>query len=86
MIWARRAAAARGAATTARDVRRASSTSLDALRGEPFSGKADLRDGYPFGLLRVPVSSLARLHASSGTHGKPTVVGYTAQTSRRGQS
>ena len=50
---------------------------LDALAQEPFSGKAELRDGYPFGLLRVPVSSLVRLHASSGTHGKPTVVGYT---------
>ena len=43
----------------------------------PFTGKADLRDAYPFGLLRVPVASLARVHASSGTHGKPTVVGYT---------
>ena len=50
---------------------------LDALAQAPFSGKADLRDGYPFGLLRVPVSSLVRLHASSGTFGKPTVVGYT---------
>jgi phenylacetate-CoA ligase len=52
--------------------------SLGELAGLPFSGKADLRDAYPFGLLRVPVESLARLHASSGTHGKPTVVGYTA--------
>jgi phenylacetate-CoA ligase len=50
---------------------------LDSLAHLPFSGKADLRDAYPFGLLRVPVASLARLHASSGTHGKPTVVGYT---------
>jgi phenylacetate-CoA ligase len=50
---------------------------LDALEDAPFSGKADLRDAYPFGLLRVPVSSLVRLHASSGTFGKPTVVGYT---------
>ena len=50
---------------------------LDSLAEQPFSGKADLRDAYPFGLLRVPVSSLARVHASSGTHGKPTVVGYT---------
>src|SRR6187200_915289 len=48
---------------------------LDALAQAPFSAKADLRDGYPFGLLRVPVSSLVRLHASSGTFGKPTVVG-----------
>jgi phenylacetate-CoA ligase len=43
----------------------------------PFTDKSRLRDAYPFGLLRVPVASLARLHASSGTHGKPTVVGYT---------
>jgi phenylacetate-CoA ligase len=52
--------------------------SLDEVAGLPFTGKADLRHGYPFALLRVPVSSLVRLHASSGTHGKPTVVGYTA--------
>jgi phenylacetate-CoA ligase len=52
--------------------------SLDELESQPFVQKSTLRDAYPFGLLRVPVSSLARLHASSGTHGKPTVVGYTA--------
>jgi phenylacetate-CoA ligase len=52
--------------------------SLGELATMPFSDKAVLRDAYPFGLLRVPVSSLARVHASSGTHGKPTVVGYTA--------
>ena len=52
--------------------------SLDELAELPFCGKADLRAAYPFGLLRVPVESLARVHASSGTHGKPTVVGYTA--------
>ena len=51
---------------------------LDSLADLPFSGKAELRDAYPFGLLRVPVSSLVRVHASSGTWGKPTVVGYTA--------
>jgi phenylacetate-CoA ligase len=51
---------------------------LDALADQPFTVKSQLREAYPFGLLRVPVSSLARLHASSGTHGKPTVVGYTA--------
>jgi phenylacetate-CoA ligase len=50
---------------------------LDSLAEAPFSGKAALRDAYPFGLLRVPVTSLVRVHASSGTHGKPTVVGYT---------
>src|SRR3954453_8829582 len=51
--------------------------SLDSLAEAPFTYKSALREAYPFGLLRVPVSSLARVHASSGTHGKPTVVGYT---------
>jgi phenylacetate-CoA ligase len=51
---------------------------LDTLTDQPFVEKSALRAAYPFGLLRVPVSKLARLHASSGTHGKPTVVGYTA--------
>jgi phenylacetate-CoA ligase len=43
----------------------------------PFTAKADLRTSYPFGLLAVPRTQLARVHASSGTTGKPTVVGYT---------
>ena len=43
----------------------------------PFSMKADLRDNFPFGLFAVPREELIRLHASSGTTGKPTVVGYT---------
>jgi phenylacetate-CoA ligase len=43
----------------------------------PFSVKTDLRDTYPFGLFAVPREDLLRLHASSGTTGKPTVVGYT---------
>jgi phenylacetate-CoA ligase len=43
----------------------------------PFSTKADLRDNFPFGLFAVPRQELLRLHASSGTTGKPTVVGYT---------
>jgi phenylacetate-CoA ligase len=43
----------------------------------PFTGKADLRDGYPFGLLAVPREEVARLHGSSGTTGRPVVVGYT---------
>ncbi len=47
------------------------------LASFPFSTKADLRDNYPFGLFAVPRQQLARLHASSGTTGKPTVVGYT---------
>jgi phenylacetate-CoA ligase len=51
--------------------------SLEDVAELPFTGKSALREAFPFGLLRVPVSSLARLHASSGTHGKPTVVGYT---------
>jgi phenylacetate-CoA ligase len=51
--------------------------SLDDLRRLPFATKGDLRDNYPFGLLAVPREELVRVHASSGTHGKPTVVGYT---------
>ncbi len=43
----------------------------------PFTTKADLRDAYPFGFFSVPKSQVARVHASSGTTGKPTVVGYT---------
>jgi phenylacetate-CoA ligase len=49
----------------------------DDIRFLPFTVKTDLRDHYPFGLFARPRSSLARLHASSGTTGKPTVVGYT---------
>jgi phenylacetate-CoA ligase len=52
--------------------------SLADLQRLPFTVKADLRDHYPFGLLAVPHERLARVHASSGTRGKPTVVGYTA--------
>ena len=51
--------------------------SLSDLAKFPFSYKNDLRDNYPFGLLAVPRQQIARLHASSGTTGKPTVVGYT---------
>lgn len=51
--------------------------SLAALANIPFTRKADLRANYPFGLLAVPREDLVRIHASSGTHGKPTVVGYT---------
>ena len=51
--------------------------SLAELGGVPFMTKADLRAAYPFGLLAVPRSELVRVHASSGTHGKPTVVAYT---------
>ena len=52
--------------------------SLDDLARLPFTVKSDLRDHYPFGMFTRPVEQLARLHASSGTTGKPTVVGYTA--------
>jgi phenylacetate-CoA ligase len=47
------------------------------LQRFPFTTKADLRDHYPFGLFAVPRAEVARLHASSGTTGKPVVVGYT---------
>ena len=50
---------------------------LDDIRKLPFTIKQDLRDNYPFGLFTVPMSNIVRLHASSGTTGKPTVVGYT---------
>ncbi|MES0862689.1 phenylacetate--CoA ligase PaaK [Ruegeria sp. SCPT10] len=50
---------------------------LSDLSKFPFTYKNDLRDNYPFGLFAVPRSELVRLHASSGTTGKPTVVGYT---------
>jgi phenylacetate-CoA ligase len=50
---------------------------LDDLAALPFTRKSDLREHYPFGLFAVPIGETARLHASSGTKGKPTVVGYT---------
>jgi phenylacetate-CoA ligase len=51
--------------------------SIDDLHKLPFTKKTDLRDNYPFGMLAVPHSELIRIHCSSGTTGKPTVVGYT---------
>ena len=51
--------------------------SLDDLDRLPFAHKSDLRENYPFGLLAVPREELVRVQASSGSHGKPTVVGYT---------
>ncbi|MFZ5753348.1 MAG: phenylacetate--CoA ligase family protein [Bacillota bacterium] len=51
--------------------------SLDDLQKLPFTAKQDLRDNYPFGMFAVPMSEIVRVHASSGTTGKPTVVGYT---------
>jgi len=54
-------------------------TSLADVRTLPETRKGDLRDNYPFGLFAVPKSEVVRVHASSGTTGKPTVVGYTAR-------
>ena len=51
--------------------------SLKDLRRLPFTNKVDLRDNYPFNLFAVPMEQVVRIHASSGTTGKPTVVGYT---------
>jgi phenylacetate-CoA ligase len=51
--------------------------SLSDLKNFPFTVKSDLRDNYPFGMFAVPREKVARIHASSGTTGKPTVVGYT---------
>ncbi len=51
--------------------------SLDDLRRLPFTLKQDMRDNYPYGLFAVPLEQIVRIHASSGTTGKPTVVGYT---------
>src|SRR6202000_2233117 len=45
----------------------------------PFTTKASLRDNYPFGMFAVPREQVARIHASSGTTGRPTVVGYTRE-------
>ena len=50
---------------------------LESLGEQPFTVKSDLRDAYPFGLLRVPVEECVRIHASSGTRGKATIVAYT---------
>ncbi len=53
--------------------------SLKDLKRIPFTTKEDLRDNYPFGMFSVPMNNVVRIHASSGTTGKPTVVGYTAR-------
>jgi phenylacetate-CoA ligase len=52
---------------------------LEDLAKFPFTSKADLRETYPFGMFAVPMDKVVRIHASSGTTGKPTVVGYTAK-------
>src|SRR5579872_6706831 len=51
--------------------------SLADLAKFPFTTKADLRETYPYGMFAVPMDEVVRIHASSGTTGKPTVVGYT---------
>jgi phenylacetate-CoA ligase len=51
--------------------------SLEDIARFPFTTKTDLRDNYPFGMFAVPMERVSRIHASSGTTGKPTVVGYT---------
>jgi len=53
--------------------------SLSDLHKIPFTVKQDLRDNYPYGLFSVPLSEIVRIHSSSGTTGKPTVIGYTRQ-------
>ncbi len=53
--------------------------SLEDLARFPFTTKQDLRDSYPFGMFAVPHDQVVRIHASSGTTGRPTVVGYTAE-------
>jgi phenylacetate-CoA ligase len=52
---------------------------LEDLQRIPFTTKQDLRDNYPFGMFAVPMDNVVRIHASSGTTGQPTVVGYTAR-------
>lgn len=52
---------------------------LDDIRRLPFTVKTDLRDNYPYGMFAVPMDKIIRIHASSGTTGKPTVVGYTSE-------
>src|SRR5512147_128018 len=52
---------------------------LEDLAKFPFTAKSDLRDNYPFAMFAVPREKVSRVHASSGTTGKPTVVGYTAK-------
>jgi phenylacetate-CoA ligase len=56
--------------------------SVEELARFPFTTKADLRDGYPYDMFAVPLDDVVRIHASSGTTGKPTVVGYTRRDIR----
>lgn len=68
-----------GDAFTHNDVHPDDCRSLEDLRHFPFTTKDDLRQSYPFGMFAVPRERVARIHASSGTTGQPTVVGYTAR-------
>ncbi len=61
------------------DVRPSDIKTLQDLKRLPFTTKQDLRDNYPYGMFAVPMDNVVRIHASSGTTGKPTVVGYTAR-------
>jgi len=65
-------------AFAARGVHPADLKELSDLKLFPFTAKVDLRDNYPFGMFAVPRAQVSRIHASSGTTGRPTVVGYTA--------
>jgi phenylacetate-CoA ligase len=67
------------AAFDAADVHPDDLKSLEDLARFPYTSKHDLRDNYPFGMFAVPKHQVSRVHASSGTTGRPTVVGYTAQ-------
>ena len=53
--------------------------SLSDIQKLPFTTKQDLRENYPYGMFAVPMDNVVRIHASSGTTGQPTVVGYTAR-------
>lgn len=64
----------KAAGITPEDIR-----SLDDLKRIPFTEKQDLRDNYPYGMFAVPMDDIVRIHASSGTTGQATVVGYTAK-------
>ena len=61
------------------NIKPAALNNIEQISGLPFTVKTDLRDTYPFGLFAVAQDKLRRIHASSGTTGKPTVVGYTAR-------
>src|SRR6187551_2856129 len=67
------------AAFEAADVHPDDCRELADLARFPFTTKADLRDNYPFGMFAVPREQVSRIHASSGTTGRATVVGYTAR-------